>query len=81
MSYKLTIDQKPTYLHCIVTGQNTKEAVIQYMDDVIRECTNRNCGNVLIEERLEGPRLGTFEVFSMVSEGAFTRDGLCGREW
>lgn len=43
---------------------------MQYMEEVMRECTIRNCGNVLVEERLEGPRLGTFEVFSMVSEGA-----------
>jgi hypothetical protein len=70
MTYKLTIDQKATYLHIIVAGQNSRDNVMQYMDDVIRECTNRNCENVLIEERLEGPRLGTFEVFAMVSEGA-----------
>jgi len=43
---------------------------MQYMEEVLRECINRNCGNVLVEERLEGPRLGTFDVFSMVSEGA-----------
>ena len=70
MTYKLTIDEKPTYLHIIVTGQNTRDNVMQYMEEVMRECTTRNCGNVLVEERLEGPRLGTFEVFSMVSEGA-----------
>ena len=70
MTYKLTIDQKPTYLHIIVTGQSTRENVMQYMQDVIRECIHLNCSAVLIEERLEGTRLGTFEVFSMVSEGA-----------
>jgi len=70
VSYQLTIDQKPVYLHIIVTGDNSRETVMQYMEEVMRECTNRNCGNVLVEERLEGPRLGTFDVFSMVSEGA-----------
>ena len=70
MSYQLTIEQKPAYLHIIVTGDNSRETVMQYMEEVMRECTNRNCGNVLVEERLEGPRLGTFDVFSMVSEGA-----------
>jgi hypothetical protein len=29
------------------------------MEEVIRECTARRCFRVLIEERLEGPRLGT----------------------
>jgi len=70
VSYQLTIEQKPAYLHIIVTGDNSRETVMQYMEEVMRECTNRNCGNVLVEERLEGPRLGTFDVFSMVSEGA-----------
>jgi|SRR5215467_5742666 len=70
MTYKLTIDQKPTYLHIMVTGQSTRENVMQYMQDVIRECINLNYSAVLIEERLEGTRLGMFEVFSMVSEGA-----------
>lgn len=70
MTYELTIEQKPFYLHVIVTGQNSKETVMQYMEKVMRECTTRNCENVLIEERLEGTRLETFEVFSMVSQGA-----------
>lgn len=70
MGYQLTIEQKPSYLHIIVTGQNTRENVMQYMEEVMRECTSRNCGYVLVEERLDGTRLGTFDVFSMVSEGA-----------
>ena len=70
MTYELTIHQRPTFLHIIVAGQNTRENVMQYMDDLIRECTTRHCGKVLIEERLEGTRLGTFDVYSMVSEGA-----------
>ena len=31
MTYELTIDQKPTYLHAIITGWNSKENVIRYM--------------------------------------------------
>ena len=63
MTYKLTIDQKPGYLHVAVTGRNSSENVVRYMEEVIRECTARRCFRVLIEERLEGPRLGTIEVF------------------
>jgi hypothetical protein len=40
------------------------------MEDVIRECAARNCFRVLIEERLEGPRLGTLDVYLMVSDGS-----------
>ena len=70
MTYKLTIDQKPGYLHLAVTGRNSSENVVRYMEEVIRECTARRCFRVLIEERLEGPRLGTIEVFGMVSKGS-----------
>lgn len=70
MSYELTIQQKPAYLHVIVTGQNSGETVSRYMEDVIRECGARGIFRVLIEEHLSGPRLGTIEVFGMVSKGS-----------
>jgi hypothetical protein len=69
MMYTLTIDQKPTYLHVTVTGRNSRENVERYIEDILRECTIRNCFRVLVEERLEGPRLGTLDVFDMVSNG------------
>ena len=70
MDYKLTIKPKPSYLHFIVTGCNSKQAVIQYLEEILRECKIRNCFRILIEERLEGPRLGTVDIFSIVSEGS-----------
>jgi hypothetical protein len=70
MTCKLTIHQKPGYLHVAVTGRNSGENVVRYMEEVIRECAARRCFRVLVEERLEGPRLGTIEVFGMVSKGS-----------
>jgi hypothetical protein len=76
MTYKLTIDQKPGYLHAVVTGWNSRENVVRYMEELIRECTARNFFRVLIEERLEGPRLGTLDVYEMVSEGSSRFRGM-----
>lgn len=70
MSYKLTIIQKPTYLHVMVTGLNTRENVAGYLKELQRECTNRGCRRVLIEERLEGRRLNTVDVFQVAAEGS-----------
>jgi len=70
VGYQLTIEAKPGYLHIIVTGDNTRENVMGYMEEVVRECTLRQCFRVLLEERLEGPRLGTLDVFEMVSAGS-----------
>jgi hypothetical protein len=70
MTYRLTIAQKPTYLHVIVCGQNSRENVLRYLEEILRECSARNCFRVLIEERLDGPRLGTLDVFQIASEGS-----------
>jgi hypothetical protein len=70
VTYELTIENKPGYLHVIVTGDNTRENVVRYMEEVVRACTLRQCFRVLIEERLDGPRLGTLDVFEMVSTGS-----------
>ena len=70
MSYKLTLDQKPAYIHAIVTGYNSKENVTRYLEDVRRECVARGCFRVLIEERLEGPRLRTMDVFQVAADGS-----------
>jgi hypothetical protein len=70
MTYKLTIDQKPTYLHAIVTGRNTRENVAGYLEELCAECIARGCGRVLVEERLDGPRLGLMDVFRIASEGS-----------
>jgi|SRR5215831_3079052 len=69
MSYQMTVTHKPRYLHVVVTGHNTAENVMSYMEAVMRECAARGCPRVLIEERLEGARLGMIEVFGMVSRG------------
>ena len=67
MAYKLTITQKPTYLHAVVSGRNNRETVVAYLEEILRECVARDCFSLLIEERLEGPRLSTLDVFEIVS--------------
>lgn len=68
--YRVAIEQKPGYLHARVTGRNSPENVTRYMDEIHRECARRDCFRVLIEEHLEGPRLGTPEVFRIMAEGS-----------
>ena len=70
MRYELSTEPKPGYLHIIVTGDNTRENVVRYMEEIVRTCTLRQCFRVLVEERLDGPRLGTLDVFELVSTGA-----------
>jgi hypothetical protein len=42
MPYQLTVNEKPTYLHAIVTGSNTMENVVGYLQELQRESRVRN---------------------------------------
>lgn len=70
MSYQLTLTQKPVYLHAVITGLNNKANVMRYLEELFRECQARNCFRVLIEERLDGPRIGTADVYQIAAEGS-----------
>lgn len=76
MSYELRIIEKPTYLHAIVTGPNTVENVAGYLQNVMRECEARQCFNVLIEERLTGRRLETWDVYQIASDNSALARGI-----
>jgi len=78
MTYKLSIHQKPTYLHAIVTGRNSRENVERYLGEIRAECIARRCFRVLVEERLEGPRLGAMDVFRIALQGSSKASGTYG---
>ena len=70
MKYQLKVEPKSDYLHIVVTGQNSKENVAAYLAELRGECIARGCFRVLIEERLEGPRLRTLDVFEVIFKGS-----------
>ena len=75
MTYKLTIQQTPTYLHAVVTGRNGRETVLRYLEELRGECIARRCFRVLVEERLVGPRLGAMDVFQIALAGSNKASG------
>jgi hypothetical protein len=75
MSYELTITPKGTYLHAVVTGVNRRENVVRYLEAIRRECATRSTFRVLIEERLEGPRLSMASVFQIAADGGSRAQG------
>ncbi len=76
MAYKLKICKKADYLHAIVTGQNSLENIKGYLQQIFHECKAADCSRLLIEERLEGPRLNTREVFKIASEESHRAFGV-----
>ncbi|MGH6624624.1 MAG: hypothetical protein ACREBN_11655 [Burkholderiaceae bacterium] len=76
MSYTLTFARKPRYLHATVVGQNGKEAVAGYLEEIRIECVASGVARVLIEERLVGPRLGPADVFDIAAAGSSRTSGV-----
>jgi hypothetical protein len=76
MSYQLKITEKPTYLHAVVTGRNSPESVVGYLQDLLRECEARQCFNVLVEEQLTGRRLETWDVYQIASDSSAHARGV-----
>ena len=76
MSYEITIKRRPAYLFIEVTGTNSTETVQAYLADVLAACEEHDCHQVLIHERLTGPRLKADDVFDLASEGAMKSLGI-----
>ena len=76
MSYEMTLTEKPGYLHAVVTGKNTLENVTGYMKELHEACVARGINRVLIEERLTGRRLETWDVYEVAAQGSARGVGL-----
>jgi hypothetical protein len=57
MSYSLTAETRPGYLHVKVAGKSTRENVLRYLVEVNERCVQQKSHAVLIEENLRGPSL------------------------
>jgi len=70
MSFTLTVESKGSYLHCLVQAENGRDTVLAYFQEVRETCRTRDCYRVLVEERLEGPRLPPAELLRLMGEVA-----------
>ena len=76
MAYEITFEKNPNYIHATVTGNNSRESVQGYARDLRDECARTDCFRVLLEERLEGPRLDAMDIFSIMSDGSVQNLGF-----
>lgn len=76
MSYEIQFEQRGGFVHALVTGENSKENISAYLADIRAECEKTDCYRILVEENLEGPRLATFDVIAVASEGATAAPGI-----
>lgn len=68
MSYEIAFDKRPGFLYARITGTNTPDTIVSYLQDVVEKCTETDCFLVLIHECLDGPRLTFTELFETISD-------------
>lgn len=76
--FKLDIQHKKHYMHITVTGTNSPETVMAFLDSVLEACKTRNCRNILVEERLDGPRLSFSQIAQIAAEASERAVGSIG---
>ena len=67
MTYRLTLQSHPKYLHASVTGSHTPENVARFLREVHEACMSQGIGCVLVEVNFTGPSLATGSIYDVVS--------------
>ena len=68
MSYRLTVEKRPSYLYTKVVGERTPENALRYLQEVYSVCANNHYSAVLLDMHLEGPSLNTTQIFEVISQ-------------
>jgi len=68
MDYRLTLVERPTYLHTRVTGPNTPENAMRFLRESYEACVARGHDALLLEMDLAGPSLDSSSIFRIVAE-------------
>ncbi len=69
-AHTLAVESKGSFLHCVVRGENGRETVLAYFHEIKEACRIRDCYRVLVEERLDGPRLPPQALLQLMAEVA-----------
>jgi hypothetical protein len=68
MSYHLTLQEQPSYLHATVTGANSADNALRFLREVHEACARLGRSSVLLEVNFSGPSLETGSIFRVISE-------------
>lgn len=66
--YRFELAVHPTYLHATVYGAHTPENASRFLREVHEACMANRKDSVLLDMRLDGPSMGTTNIFSVVQE-------------
>jgi len=70
MSYRLTVEKRPSYLYTKVVGERTTENALRYLHEVYTVCVNNDYSRVLLDMKFQGPSLNTTQIFEVIAQRA-----------
>ena len=76
MPCSVAIEDRPNFLHVIVTGDNTPETLRTYTTEIPQACIKYQKLRVLVVVQLSGPELSMLDVFQGVATGSDNVVGL-----
>lgn len=68
MSYQLTVDERPNYVHAKATGERTPENALRFLKEAYLECVSRGQPALLLEMQLTGPALSASNIFDVLAD-------------
>lgn len=70
MSYDIRFDQEDDYVHVRVTGTKNLDTICAIHDDICEASRRLGFSRLLVEERLDGPPLSTFDLYDVVDRAS-----------
>jgi hypothetical protein len=68
MSYQLTIEERPAYLHAKVVGERSPANALRFLEEAYAACAKTGRSAVLLEMQLSGPSLSTASIYDVISQ-------------
>ena len=68
MTYRFSVEIKPTYLHATGSGEQTEANARQFLIDAYRACLEHHMSRLLLEMRFSGKALSVAGAYSVIVE-------------
>ena len=66
MSYRLTVEVRPAYLHAKVVGERTAANLLRFLEESYASCVKSGRTALLLDVGFSGPSLNTTSVYNVI---------------
>ena len=68
MSYELTVEERPAYLHAKVVGERTAGNLLRFLEESYAACVKSGRRALLLDIGFYGPSLDTSSIYNIISQ-------------